>query len=101
VQASERLSGGILAAAAYAFLGVADMGLSSVAFVFGVREANPFLAWLAAHGLFVPGKLLLTGLIAVLMAWVYARGRARPIIWACVLVMGIVDVYHIWGLVAL
>jgi hypothetical protein len=101
VQASQRLSGGILAAAAYAFLGVADMGLSSVAFVLGVREANPMLAWMAAHGLFVPAKLLLTGLIAALMVWVYAHGRARPIIWGAVLLMGVVDVYHIWGLAAL
>jgi hypothetical protein len=77
------------------------MGLSSVAFVLGVREANPLLAWLAAHGLFVPAKLIFTGLIAALMAWVYAHRRARPIIWAAVLLMGAVDVYHIWGLTGL
>jgi hypothetical protein len=56
------------------------------------------MAWLATHGLFVPGKLALTGLVGVLIALVYPRGASRPVVWGVLVLMAGVNVYHMWGL---
>ncbi|MDH4180107.1 MAG: DUF5658 family protein [Armatimonadota bacterium] len=94
----ERLSRGILIAGLYALLSVADMGFSSAAFVLGIPEANPVIAWLIAHGLFVPAKLAFTAVAAALIAWLYHRGQVRPVAWAALVTMAAVDIYHVWGL---
>jgi hypothetical protein len=91
-------SGGAFVALGYSVLSLTDMALSSVAFTFGVQEANPVLADLLTHGLFVPGKIVLTVAAAGLIAWLYSRGNARPIAWAALLAMAGVNVYHLWGL---
>ena len=101
MEQSGRLPRGVLAGAAYFVLGMADMGLSSTAFVLGIREANPFLAWLTEHGLFVPAKLALTAAVAGLIVWGYPRGRVRPVVWVALAAMAVVNVYHVWGLRAL
>jgi hypothetical protein len=89
---------GILVALIYVAFGLTDMFLSLAAFSLGVPEANPFMGWLLAHNLFVPGKVLLTGTIAVLIAISYPAKRARPAIWAALLVTAAVDAFHVWGL---
>lgn len=91
-------SGGMVVGACYVMLGLADMALSSVAFIAGIPEVNPFLAWLAARGLFVPGKLLLTLAVGAAVAWLYSRRGGRAVGWVAVLTMLGVDVYHLWGL---
>lgn len=74
------------------------MGFSSAAFVLGIPEANPVIAWLIAHGLFVPAKLAFTAVAAALIAWLYHRGQVRPVAWAALVTMAAVDIYHVWGL---
>ena len=98
VEIPERLSRGILIAGVYVLLSVADMGLSSAAFVMGIPEANPVLAWLIARSLFIPGKLVFTALVAALIGWNYHRGQVRPLAWVALLTMAAVDIYHLWGL---
>ena len=92
-----RVSGGFVALV-YSALGLTDMLLSLTAFMHGVPEANPFMAWLAAHDLFVPGKLLLTALVAALIGWFYPRKPVQAAAWAALLFTAGVDVYHLWGL---
>jgi hypothetical protein len=87
-----------LAVAAYVILSLADMALSSVSFVIGVGEANPLLAWAGRSHLFIPAKLLLTGLIAWLLVWLYPRRFAKYTAWLAVLLMATVVAYHLWGL---
>lgn len=89
---------GILIAVLYLAFGLADMFLSMTAFGLGVPEANPVMAWLFAHDLFVPGKMLLTVIVAALIVATYPVRRARPAAWAALLVTAGVDVYHLWGL---
>jgi hypothetical protein len=89
---------GIGIAFAYAAFGIADLMFSLRAFALGVSEANPLMAWLAQHGMFVPSKLMLTALVAVLIAWVYPRGASRPVAWAVLGIMAVVNGYHVWGL---
>ncbi len=88
----------ICIALAYVAFSLIDMMFSLRAFALGVGEANPCMAWLAGHGLFVPGKLALTALVAVLIALVYPRGASRPVVWGALLLMAGVNVYHVWGL---
>ena len=92
---------GALVAVTYVVLGLTDMTLSSAAFVLGIPEANPFLAWLAAHGLFIPAKVGLTIIAAGLIAWLYPRGKGRPVAWTAVLLMLGVNLYHVWGFTTL
>ena len=89
---------GILIAVLYLGFGLADMFFSMTAFDLGVPEANPVMAWLFAHDLFLPGKTLLTAIVAVLIVVTYPAKRARPAAWAALLVTAGVDVYHLWGL---
>jgi hypothetical protein len=89
---------GIVIALAYVAFGLADMFLSLTAFRLGVPEANPAMAWLLARDLFVPGKVLLTATVAVLIAISYPTRRARPAAWAALFLTAAVDVYHVWGL---
>ncbi len=84
----------------YLVLGLADLGFSLLAFRLGVAEANPLLAWMAARGLFVPAKLVLTGVAAALIAVLYPRNRVRPVCWMAVALMAVVDAYHLIGLSA-
>jgi hypothetical protein len=91
--------GGLLAAMLYLALGMADLALSRAAFHLGVAEGNPMLAFMARHGLFVPAKVALTVLAAVLMVIVYRSPRARLVCWAGVALMALVDAYHVIGLV--
>jgi hypothetical protein len=55
---------------------------------------------MATHGAFIPAKLLLTLLASTLIAVLYARRRARPICWASLLLMLLVDAYHVVALTA-
>ena len=89
---------GVGLALAYAAFGLADLAFSMQAFGLGVAEGNPFMAWLAQHDLFVAAKLMLTALVAVLIAWVYPRGASKPVIWGVLAFMAVVNVYHVWGL---
>jgi hypothetical protein len=89
---------GALIVTLYVVFSMGDMALSSIAFSLGVGEANPLLAWLAAHSMFVPAKIGLTALVAGLMHWFYPRPYGRGL--ACfvvVLMLGLL-IYHYWGL---
>lgn len=90
--------GGLWVAGGYVLLSLTDMAFSSVAFALGISEANPVLAWLAGHGLFVPAKVVLSVLVAGLIVWLYPRGRVRTVGWLAVAVMAGVNVYHVWAL---
>jgi hypothetical protein len=92
---------GEFVALVYVALGVADLGLSLVAFRLGVSEGNPFLALMERYGLFVPTKLLLTIVVAALIGLLYPRAaRVRFLCWSALMAMTGVDVYHIVGLSA-
>jgi hypothetical protein len=82
----------------YAAFSLADMVFSLAAFTAGVTEGNPLLAWLMPTGLFVPVKLLLTALIACLIAHFYPRKGIQPAAWLALLLTAAVNVYHLWGL---
>lgn len=82
----------------YAALSLTDMLFSLAAFTEGVGEGNPLLAWLMPTGLFIPVKLLLTALIACLIAHFYPRKGIQPAAWLALLVTAAVNVYHVWGL---
>ena len=86
-------------ASLYLLFGFADLFFSLMAFQFGVAEGNPFMAWLVANGLFVPGKILLSFLVTGLMVVVYsAAKRWRWTVWSGVALMGGVVLYHMWAL---
>jgi hypothetical protein len=86
-------------ASLYLLFGLADLFFSLMAFRFGVAEGNPFMAWLVMHGLFVPGKLLLSFLVTGLMVVVYSAARRwRWTVWSGVVLMGCVVAYHLWAL---
>ena len=93
-------SGGFVASLYVAF-GLTDLVLSLAAFTFGVREGNPVLAWLGQHGLFVPAKLLFTGVAAGMIAALYSRVQVRLLAYSAVAIMAAVDIYHIHALSAL
>ena len=65
-------------AALYLILASADLIFSLVAFALGVAEGNPFMAWLLAQGFFVPGKILVSLMVAALMlaSWRSSRHRS-------------------------
>ena len=88
----------VFVALLYLVLGLADLIFSLLAFRLGVLEGNPFLAWMEIHGVFVPAKLLLTGLAAFLLAALYSRNRARALCWGVILAMAAVDAYHVVAL---
>jgi len=90
--------GGLVIAGGYIILSLADMAMSSVAFVVGIPEVNPLLAWLAHHGLFVPGKILLTAVVGGLIAWLYPRKCGKAVGWVALMTMVGVNLYHLWGL---
>ncbi|MES2461709.1 MAG: DUF5658 family protein [Armatimonadota bacterium] len=86
-------------AALYFLFGMADLFFSLMAFQFGVAEGNPFMAWLVTHGLFVPGKILLSFVVTGLMVVVYsATKRFRWTVWSGVTLMAGVVAYHMWAL---
>ena len=92
---------GWFVAGLYVVLSLGDLVFSLAAFSLGVPEANPVVAGLAQHGLFVPAKLVLALAIAVPVGVLYARRVARPAVWSALAVMALVNIYHIWGLSAL
>ena len=92
-----RVSGACVALL-YAGFSLTDMVLSLAAFSAGVPEGNPLLAWLMPSGLFVPMKLLLTALIACLIAHFYPRKHIQPAAWLALLLTAAVNGYHLWGL---
>jgi hypothetical protein len=92
---------GAFVALVYVAFGLMDMVLSLAAFAVGISEGNPFLAWLGGYGLFIPGKLLLTGLTALLINLLYPFARTRYIAHAAVALMALVNAYHVWALNAL
>jgi len=92
-----RVSGASIAVL-YAAFSLTDMLLSLAAFHEGVPEANPLLAWLMPNGLFVPFKLLLTALIACLIAHFYQRRHIQPAAWLALVLTAAVNAYHLWGL---
>ena len=89
---------GPFVAAMYVILSLTDMMLTSVAFVLGIPEGNPALAFLARHGLFLPVKVALTVVVAGLIVWLYPHRRARSAAWVGVVAMAAVVTYHVWGL---
>jgi hypothetical protein len=83
----------------YVTLSGADLVFSLIAFSLGIAEGNPFMAWLLKHGLFLPGKIGVTLLVAGLMLVVYVRARrGRSVVWAGVWVMASVVALHLWAL---
>jgi hypothetical protein len=92
-----KVSGGFVAAM-YAAFGLADLWFSLVAFRLGVAEGNPFLALMRQEGLFVPVKLALTGIAALLIGVLYGRSRAQIVCWGALLMMATVDAYHVVNL---
>jgi len=89
---------GPFVAALYTVFSSVDLLLSAAASALGIPEGNPLLASLARDGLFVPGKVLLTLIAAVLIVALYSRARARHVAWSGVVVMASVDIYHVWAL---
>jgi hypothetical protein len=86
-------------ASLYLLFGLADLFFSLMAFQFGVAEGNPFMAWLVTHGVFVPGKILISLLVTGLMVVVYSAARRwRWTVWSGVALMGGVVLYHMWAL---
>jgi hypothetical protein len=86
-------------AALYLILAAADLIFSLVAFNLGVPEGNPFMAWLLARGLFVPGKIGISLLIVLLMLAVYGgTHRWRWLAWGAVGIMMPVVGFHLWAL---
>lgn len=86
-------------AALYLLFAMADLFFSLIAFRFGIAEGNPFMAWLVVHGLFIPGKILLTLLVTGLMVVIYSAARRwHWTIWSGVALMGGVVAYHLWAL---
>ncbi len=85
----------------YVTLSMSDMVLSVVAFMHGVAEGNPAMAWLVARGLFIPGKVALTVLAAGLIARLYPRGQGRGVAWMALLTTAGVNAYHVWALILL
>ena len=48
---------------------------------------RPLLAWLAQHGLFIPGKILLTAVVGGLIAWLYPRKCGKAVRWVALTTM--------------
>jgi hypothetical protein len=85
--------------ALYLVFAAADLVFSLFAFSHGVAEGNPAMAWLLGHGLFIPGKILLSLAVAALMMVVYTASRRWWwAVWGAVTLMGVVVVYHVWAL---
>ncbi len=89
---------GVFVALVYCVFSLSDMVFSLAAFMQGVPEANPVMAWLLHHGLFIPGKIALTASVAVLIGWSYRIEAVRPAAWGALLMTFGVNVYHLWGL---
>jgi len=89
---------GAFVAVLYVVFGLADLWFSLIAFRFGVPEGNPFLALMGEHGLFVPAKLALTGVAALLISRLYYRPRVQMLCWSALLAMMAVDAYHVVNL---
>ena len=94
-----KVSGGFVAAV-YSAFGLADLWFSLTAFRLGVAEGNPFLALMRQYGLFVPVKLGLTVVAAILISVLYRRSRAQMLCWGALLAMAAVDIYHVFNLAA-
>jgi hypothetical protein len=92
-----RLSGHFIAAL-YVVFGWTDLFCSLIAFRLGLPELNPIFRWLLAHDLFVPGKLVLTVLVAALIIRLYPNRSGRIVSRGGVLLMGSVTAYHLLGL---
>ncbi len=92
-----RVSGAFVALV-YSAFSLTDLVLSLTAFMHGVPEANPFMAWLVTHNFFVQGKLLLTALVAFLIGWHYHRKPVQTVAWGALLFTAAIDIYHLWGL---
>jgi len=83
----------------YLMFAAADLVFSLFAFSHGVAEGNPVMAWLLAEGLFIPGKIAISLVVAALMLVVYnASRRWWWAIWGSVVLMGAVVVYHAWAI---
>ena len=89
---------GTFVAAVYLLLGLADLLLSLAAFRLGIVEGNPFLAHFLSRGLFIPAKLTLTVLVTLLIVKLYTHRYTRPLCWAALLLMALVDAYHVLGI---
>ena len=87
-----------MAALTYALFGLADLAFTSIAFIVGIPEGNPVLAWFAQHHLFAPAKIALTAVAAIMIGLYYRARPIRTIAWAGVGVMAALTAYHIWGL---
>lgn len=83
----------------YLIFAAADLFFSLVAFSYGVAEGNPVMAWLLRQGLFVPGKVLLSLVVAAIMTVVYSASRRwHWAVWGGVAMTGAVVAYHLWAI---
>lgn len=88
-----------VAIAAYALLGVLDLGFSKLAFFAGYGEANPVLAATLTHGTFEVSKVLLTVLIVLVGTVLWPLGLVRGVVWAANFGMALLTGIHVFGLV--
>lgn len=76
----------------YAFLALADLGLTLAAFSVGFGESNPALSWFADQGLFEAAKLALTCLVCCVAFRLRALGD-KTLGFGNALMVGVI-VYH-------
>ncbi|MGC4047861.1 MAG: DUF5658 family protein [Armatimonas sp.] len=92
-------SPGALPAALFLFLSAGDLLFSLRAFSLGYQEGNPFLAFLLDKGLFLPGKILLSlVLAAIMMVILRATKRYAGVVWGGVALMVGVNAIHVAAL---
>jgi hypothetical protein len=92
---------GPFSASLYIAFGLMDLILSLAAFALGIPEGNPVLAYMEQQGLFLPAKVILTILVAILIAFLHHHKSVRPVAYSAILIMAFVDAYHVWALSAL
>lgn len=88
-----------VAVAAYALLGVLDLGFSQLAFFAGYGEANPILQATIASGTFEFSKITMTMLVVLVGTMLWPLRFVRGIVWAANFGMALLAAFHIFGLV--
>lgn len=90
---------GALPAVLFLCLSFGDMFFSLHAFSLGYAEGNPFMAYLLERGLFMPGKALLSVVLAGLMLVILkATKRYTGVVWGGVVFMLGVNAFHMASL---
>ena len=86
----------------YTLLGIIDMTASWIAVHSGVSEANPIMKWALNSDIFIHLKFIWTLLLSLFFLFSYNKSKAiRIIAWGAIILMLIVDSYHIYGLALL